>query len=136
MFYHVGGSGHTQQNIQLNKVTGENEKCTFYFTKKTIQTFWPTQHFELKTGLEFVRERFLQSIRNPSESQSEPFQFMAIWVTAVRAARVPSPDLLGAWSLRTAPAQGEGAPVSARSTWAPTWRSSTAGPCTTTTAAR
>ena len=44
MFYHMGESRHTQ-NIQINKVFGENEKCVFYFMGKTSQTFWPTQHF-------------------------------------------------------------------------------------------
>ena len=43
MFYHVGDSQHTQ-NIQINKVIGENEKCVFYFMEKTIWTFWPTQY--------------------------------------------------------------------------------------------
>ena len=33
MFYHVGGNQHIQ-NIQINKVTGENEKCVFYFMEK------------------------------------------------------------------------------------------------------
>ena len=40
---HAGDSQHTQ-NIQINKVIGENEKCVFYFMEKTIQTFWPTQY--------------------------------------------------------------------------------------------
>ena len=42
MLYHTGDSHHIQ-NTQVNKVTGENEKCGFYFTEKTKQTFWPTQ---------------------------------------------------------------------------------------------
>ena len=33
MLYHMGGSQHTQ-NIQINKVIGEIEKCVFYFTEK------------------------------------------------------------------------------------------------------
>ena len=41
MLYCVGDSQHTQ-NIQINKVTGENEKCVFYFTEKIKWTFWPT----------------------------------------------------------------------------------------------
>ena len=36
------------QNIQINKVTAENEKCVFYFTEKTIQTFWPTQSIHVE----------------------------------------------------------------------------------------
>ena len=48
MLYHVGESWHTQ-NIQLNKVIGENEKCVFYFMEKTHKTFWPTQY---KVGAE------------------------------------------------------------------------------------
>ena len=32
------------QNIQINKVTGENEVRVFYFKEKTKQTFWPTQY--------------------------------------------------------------------------------------------
>ena len=42
MLHHAGGSQHTQ-NIQINKVIGENEKCVFYFMEKTKQTFWSTQ---------------------------------------------------------------------------------------------
>ena len=34
MFYHGEDSQHTQ-NIQINKVIGENEKWVFYFTEKT-----------------------------------------------------------------------------------------------------
>ena len=33
MLYHVGDSWHAQ-NIQINKVIGENEKCVFYFMGK------------------------------------------------------------------------------------------------------
>ena len=36
--------GQHTQNIQSNKVIGENEKCIFSFTEKTIQTFWPNQY--------------------------------------------------------------------------------------------
>ena len=42
MLCHVGDSQPTQ-NIQINKVIGENEKCVFYFTEKTKWTFWPKQ---------------------------------------------------------------------------------------------
>ena len=38
----MGDSQHTQ-NIQVNKVPGENEKCVFYFMKNR-RTFWPTQY--------------------------------------------------------------------------------------------
>ena len=38
MLYHAGDSRHTQ-NIQINKVIDENEKCGFYFMEKTIWTF-------------------------------------------------------------------------------------------------
>ena len=38
MFYHVGGNQHIQ-NIQINKVTGEKEKCVFYFMNKTNGLF-------------------------------------------------------------------------------------------------
>ena len=37
-FYHAGDSQHTQ-NIQSNKVIGENEKCIFYFTEKPYRPF-------------------------------------------------------------------------------------------------
>ena len=42
----VGDSWHTQ-NIQINKVIGENEKknISFILQKKTKPTFWPTQYF-------------------------------------------------------------------------------------------
>ena len=33
MLYHAGDSRHAQ-NIQINEVIGENEKCVFYFTEK------------------------------------------------------------------------------------------------------
>ena len=39
--YHAGDSQHTQ-NIQMNKVTGENENVSFIFQKKTKWNFWPT----------------------------------------------------------------------------------------------
>ena len=42
----MGDSRHSQ-NIQINKVIGENEKCVFYFMEKTIRIFWPTQYFWL-----------------------------------------------------------------------------------------
>ena len=32
----AGDSRHTQ-NIQINKVIGENEKCVFYFMEKTLK---------------------------------------------------------------------------------------------------
>ena len=38
MLYHAGDSWHTQ-NIQINNVIGENEKCVFYFMEKTKRTF-------------------------------------------------------------------------------------------------
>ena len=40
---HAGDSQHTQ-NIQINEVTVDYEKCVFYFTEKTERTFWPTQY--------------------------------------------------------------------------------------------
>ena len=43
MSYHIGESPHTQ-NMQIDKVIGENEKCVFDFTEKTIWTFWPMQY--------------------------------------------------------------------------------------------
>ena len=49
MLYHVGDSRHTQ-NIQINKVIGENEECVFYFIEKTKRTFCPTQYFMHKGG--------------------------------------------------------------------------------------
>ena len=36
--YHVGDSRHTQ-NIQINNVIGENEKCVLYFTENSEWTF-------------------------------------------------------------------------------------------------
>ena len=44
-FYHMGDSWHIQ-NVQNNKIIGENEKCVFYFMEKTIQIFWPTQYIQ------------------------------------------------------------------------------------------
>ena len=38
MLYYVGDSWHTQ-NIQINKVIGNNGKCVFILQKKTIGTF-------------------------------------------------------------------------------------------------
>ena len=40
--FHAGDSRHTQ-NIQINNVIVENEKCVFYFMEKTKWTFWPMQ---------------------------------------------------------------------------------------------
>ena len=45
MLYHKGDSQHIQ-NIQINKVIGENEKYAFYFMEKNKWTFWPTHHIE------------------------------------------------------------------------------------------
>ena len=47
MLYHIGDSQHTQ-NVQINKIIGENEKCIFYFMEKTKWTFWPMQYILLK----------------------------------------------------------------------------------------
>ena len=44
MLYPAVDSSHTQ-NIQINKVIGENEKCAFYSMEKTMWTFWPTHYF-------------------------------------------------------------------------------------------
>ena len=35
----IAGDRQHTQNIQINKVIGENEKCVFYFTEKL--DFWP-----------------------------------------------------------------------------------------------
>ena len=43
----MGDSRHSQ-NIQINKVIGENEKCVFYFMEKTKWTFWPTQYVHVR----------------------------------------------------------------------------------------
>ena len=43
MLYYIGDSQHTK-NIQVNKIIGVSEKCVFYFTEKSKQTFWPTQY--------------------------------------------------------------------------------------------
>ena len=39
----IAGDSQPTQNIQINKVTGENEKCVFYFMEKIKWAFWPTQ---------------------------------------------------------------------------------------------
>ena len=44
MLYQMGDSWQTQ-NIPINEVIGENEKCIFYFTEKTKWSFWPTEYF-------------------------------------------------------------------------------------------
>ena len=43
MLYHVGDN-RDSQNIQINKVIGESEKCVFYFLEETKQTFWLTKY--------------------------------------------------------------------------------------------
>ena len=48
--YHVGESRHTQ-NIQINKVIGENEKCVFYFIENSKWIFLPTQYFSASMNL-------------------------------------------------------------------------------------
>ena len=40
----MGDSRHSQ-NIQINKIIGENEKYVFYFMEKTKWAFWPTLYF-------------------------------------------------------------------------------------------
>ena len=57
MLYCVGDSQHTQ-NVQINKVTGENEKCVFYFTEKTKQTFWPTRYLYKKLFFAYLKFKF------------------------------------------------------------------------------
>ena len=42
------GDSQDTQNIQINKVIGEYEKCVLYFMEKTKWTFWPTQYFIIK----------------------------------------------------------------------------------------
>ena len=46
MLYHMEDGQHTQ-NIQINKVIGENEKYVFYFTEKTQQIFLPILYMYL-----------------------------------------------------------------------------------------
>ena len=36
------------ENIQINKVIGEDEKYVLYFTEKTERTFWQTIYIHLK----------------------------------------------------------------------------------------
>ena len=38
MFYHVGGSWHTE-NIQINNVIGEKEECVVYVMEKIYMNF-------------------------------------------------------------------------------------------------
>ena len=52
----MGDSQHTQ-NIEINQVIGENEKCVFSLMGKTKQTFWPTQYF-----ISFYEGRALESV--------------------------------------------------------------------------
>ena len=42
------GDSQDTQNIQINKVIGEYEKCVLHFMEKTKWTFWPTQYFIIK----------------------------------------------------------------------------------------
>ena len=56
----VGASRHTQ-NIQISKVTGENEKCVFCFTEKTKQIFWPSQYFITFNSL--IHLEFILSVK-------------------------------------------------------------------------
>ena len=60
-------SWHTQ-NIKINKVIGENENCVFYFTKKTIWTFWPTQYYVLSL---IISDRLEQLERGGGELRPE-----------------------------------------------------------------
>ena len=41
--YHEGDGRHSQ-NVQINKVIGENENSIFLFYRKTARTFWPTRY--------------------------------------------------------------------------------------------
>ena len=45
MLYHMEEDNRYTQNIQINEVIGENEKCVLYIMKKTKWTFCPTQYY-------------------------------------------------------------------------------------------
>ena len=60
MLYHVGDSRHAQ-NIQINKVIGENEKCVFYFLEKYIWMFWPARYFR-EYGLRDNSVKFIDTL--------------------------------------------------------------------------
>ena len=49
MFYHAGDSQQIQ-NIQINKVIDENEKCVFYLRERTKWTFHLTQYLINSVG--------------------------------------------------------------------------------------
>ena len=53
MLYHTGNSQHTQ-NIQINNIIAENEKCVSYFTEKMKQTLWPTQYLILRRAFQLT----------------------------------------------------------------------------------
>ena len=51
-------SQHTQ-NVQINKVIGENEKCVFYFMEETKQKCWSTQHMHESIEPIILRETII-----------------------------------------------------------------------------
>ena len=68
MYIHVHND--TIHNIQINKIIGENEKCVFYFTEKTKQTFWPTHYVLIHRLLTVYRMKSL-----PWQGSQGPLQF-------------------------------------------------------------
>ena len=52
----MGESQHTQ-NIQINKVIDEDEKCVFYFTEKNKELFGQPSTKEQSGGLASKRQR-------------------------------------------------------------------------------
>ena len=44
------GDGQHTQNIQINKVIGENENRVFYLMEKNIRTFWLTPYITYCPG--------------------------------------------------------------------------------------
>ena len=58
----MGDSQHTQ-NIQINKVIGESERCVFYFIEKNRMAFWPTQYEDTHTNNYRIRWFAISSLK-------------------------------------------------------------------------
>ena len=82
MLYHIEYSQHTQ-NIQINKVIGDNEKSVFYFIEKTTQTFQRTQCKSLMIeGTQYTQEiAGILRITMSSEKKGH-FIFFLIYITS------------------------------------------------------
>ena len=73
MFYHTGNSRHTQ-NIQINKVIGENENHVLFYGKNK-RTFWPTQYYFVLIKVFFVHFSWINEFQHTKSNRQFHFLF-------------------------------------------------------------